>query len=99
MPDTVSLPLRPRVDINPKPLGVSVLLILAGAVYLAQAVSPKLAALFVVGTLLGLALYHAAFGFTSSWRVFIADGRGAGQDEQHGNAQRLRVDVDAWAEW
>jgi uncharacterized membrane protein YedE/YeeE len=32
----------------------------------------------VVGALLGLALYHAAFGFTSSWRVFIADGRGAG---------------------
>ena len=23
-------------------------------------------------------LYHALFGFTSAWRVFIADGRGAG---------------------
>jgi uncharacterized membrane protein YedE/YeeE len=48
--------------------------------YLAQAVSAdiKIAALFVVGALLGLALYHAAFGFTSAWRVFIADGRGAG---------------------
>ena len=32
----------------------------------------------MVGALLGLALYHAAFGFTSAWRVFIADGRGAG---------------------
>ena len=26
----------------------------------------------------GLVLYHAAFGFTSAWRVFIADRRGAG---------------------
>jgi uncharacterized membrane protein YedE/YeeE len=70
--------LRRRVDINPKPLGVSFLLIMLGALYLAQAVSVRQAALFVVGALLGLALYHAAFGFTSSWRVFIADGRGAG---------------------
>ena len=65
-------------DINPKPLGVSVLLIILGAWYLAQTVDVKHAALFVVGALLGLALYHAAFGFTSAWRVFIADGRGAG---------------------
>jgi uncharacterized membrane protein YedE/YeeE len=70
--------LRRRVDINPKPLGVSFVLIVLGALYLAQAVSVRQAALFVVGALLGLALYHAAFGFTSSWRVFIADGRGAG---------------------
>lgn len=67
-----------RVDMNPKPLGVSLLLIILGAWYLAQTVDAKHAALFVVGALLGLALYHAAFGFTSAWRVFIADGRGAG---------------------
>jgi hypothetical protein len=66
------------VDIDPKPLGVSLLLIILGAWYLAQTVGAKHAALFVVGALLGLALYHAAFGFTSAWRVFIADGRGAG---------------------
>jgi uncharacterized membrane protein YedE/YeeE len=78
MSNTVSLPVRPRVDINPKPLGVALLLIVLGAWYLAQTVGAKLSALFVVGALLGVALYHAAFGFTSSWRVFIADGRGAG---------------------
>ncbi len=38
----------------------------------------RLAALFLVGTAAGLVLYHAAFGFTSAWRVFIADGRGEG---------------------
>jgi uncharacterized membrane protein YedE/YeeE len=67
-----------RADINPKPLGVSLLLIVLGAWYLAHEAGARQAALFVVGALLGLALYHAAFGFTSAWRVFIADGRGAG---------------------
>ena len=78
MADPATLPSLRRVDINQKPLGVSLLLILLGAVFLAQAVGPKHAALFGVGSLLGIALYHAAFGFTSAWRVFIADGRGAG---------------------
>jgi uncharacterized protein len=69
---------RSRAGINPRPLGVSLVLIVLGALYLAQAVGPRQAALYVVGALLGVALYHAAFGFTSAWRVFIADGRGAG---------------------
>jgi uncharacterized membrane protein YedE/YeeE len=67
-----------RADINPTPLGVSLFLIVLGAWYLTQNVGARLAALYVVGALLGVALYHAAFGFTSAWRVFIADGRGAG---------------------
>lgn len=78
MSTTASVPLQRPPAINPAPFGVSVLLILTGAWFLAQAVSGKQAALFVVGALLGLTLYHAAFGFTSAWRVFIADGRGAG---------------------
>ena len=49
-----------------------------GALYLAQTVNGRQAALYIVGALLGITLYHAAFGFTSAWRVFIADGRGAG---------------------
>ncbi len=78
MSTAASTTLPRGADINPKPLGVSLLLIILGAWYLAQTVDAKHAALFVVGALLGLALYHAAFGFTSAWRVFIADGRGAG---------------------
>ncbi len=31
-----------------------------------------------MGACAGIVLYHAAFGFTSSWRVFISDRRGAG---------------------
>ncbi|MEK9284697.1 MULTISPECIES: YeeE/YedE family protein [unclassified Bradyrhizobium] len=50
----------------------------SGAIALAEAYSWRLGALFVLGGFLGLVLYHALFGFTSAWRVFIADGRGAG---------------------
>lgn len=82
MSDSLSDIFRPapprRSAINPTPLGVALALILLGAWYLAQAISPRQSALYVVGALLGMALYHAAFGFTSAWRVFIADGRGAG---------------------
>ncbi|MCC2959760.1 YeeE/YedE family protein [Massilia sp. IC2-278] len=78
MSNSASLSAAPRIGINPKPLAVSLFLILVGALYLMQVVDARQAALYVVGALLGVALYHAAFGFTSAWRVFIADGRGAG---------------------
>jgi uncharacterized membrane protein YedE/YeeE len=71
-------PVSRRFSVDPKPLGIAALLILAGALYLAQTVNGRQAALYIVGALLGVTLYHAAFGFTSAWRVFIADGRGAG---------------------
>jgi uncharacterized protein len=50
----------------------------AGAIALAEAYGWRQAALFVLGGALGIVLYHALFGFTSAWRVFIANGRGAG---------------------
>jgi len=78
MTNSASLPGARRVDINLRPLTVASVLIILGAWYLTQVVGPRQAALYVVGALLGVALYHAAFGFTSAWRVFIADGRGAG---------------------
>ena len=68
----------PRAGINMRPFGVASVLILLGAWYLTQVVGARQGALYIVGALLGVALYHAAFGFTSAWRVFIADGRGAG---------------------
>jgi uncharacterized membrane protein YedE/YeeE len=52
--------------------------LLAGAALVGTVINPKQAALYVLGALLGLVLYHAAFGFTSAWRVFIADRRGEG---------------------
>jgi uncharacterized protein len=52
--------------------------ILLGALYLNTAISWRQSALFIVGAAAGLVLYHAAFGFTSAWRVFVADRRGSG---------------------
>ena len=58
-------------------LGALAVLVL-GTLFLGYTYGVKHGALFLVGGGLGIALYHAAFGFTSAWRVFIMDGRGRG---------------------
>ncbi len=67
---------QPQVDT--RVIATALTLFAGGTFYLSQAVHGRQAALFAVGGVLGLLLYHAAFGFTSSWRIFIADRRGAG---------------------
>jgi uncharacterized membrane protein YedE/YeeE len=62
----------------PGPAAITAVAIVLAAWYLNALVSGRQAALFVVGAFAGVVLYHAAFGFTSAWRVFIADRRGAG---------------------
>ena len=57
---------------------VAGLAIAIGAWLLQASFGWRMASLFLVGTAAGVVLYHAAFGFTSAWRVFIADGRGEG---------------------
>ncbi len=57
---------------------VAISLLVLGGVFLAAAVGSRQVLLWAVGAALGLTLYHAAFGFTSAWRVFIRDRRGAG---------------------
>lgn len=74
----VAVPVPALPDIKSWPLVAASLLLAVGAWYLADTVSGKQAALYLVGAVMGATLYHAAFGFTSSWRVFIADGRGTG---------------------
>lgn len=73
-----TLPISPRSPINVIPAAVSFALVVLGIVYLNGTVSGRQATLWIVGILLGATLYHSAFGFTSSWRVFISDRRGAG---------------------
>ncbi len=55
---------------------------LAGLMLLAalvlQAAGPRHGALVLVGALLGLTLYHAAFGFTAAWRQFLVERRSDG---------------------
>ncbi|HYE87019.1 MAG TPA: YeeE/YedE family protein [Vicinamibacterales bacterium] len=64
--------------LSPGPAAITTLAIVAAAWYLNAVVGWRQASLFLVGAGAGVVLYHAAFGFTSSWRVFIADRRGAG---------------------
>lgn len=59
-------------------VGIAALVLAGGAAWLADGQSWRLGLLFLIGGALGVVLYHAAFGFTSAWRVFLADGRGAG---------------------
>lgn len=70
-------PFPPRPSASSPPLIAFALLVLGG-LFLFNAVSVRQAILFIVGGALGLTLYHAAFGFTSAWRVFIRERRGAG---------------------
>ena len=74
-PGSVALESRALV---PGPAAVTAILIVLAAWYLNAVVSWRQAALFIVGAGAGVVLYHAAFGFTSAWRVFISDRRGAG---------------------
>ena len=62
----------------PGPAAITAMVIALAAWYLNAVISWRQAALFIVGACAGVVLYHAAFGFTSAWRVFIADRRGAG---------------------
>ena len=77
---TITQPIIASTRTTAPPLGPAVvaLVIAALGLYLNAVVSWRQAALLVVGTVAGVVLYHAAFGFTSSWRVFISDRRGAG---------------------
>ncbi len=67
----------PAFDGQTVVLGVAVTLIAAGAAVTFQAAGWRLAALWLVGSGLGLALYHASFGFAAGFRNFLADGRSA----------------------
>lgn len=60
------------------PIGVALLGLVFGGLYLGQTHNTRQGLLLLIGGGLGLSLYHAAFGFTRAWREFIADRRGAG---------------------
>jgi len=52
--------------------------LVVAALVVGSAFGARLGALMLVGGLLGMVLYHAAFGFTAAWRVFITERRGRG---------------------
>src|SRR5699024_4880055 len=65
---------------RPKSLAATTALALGavGVVYLAATHGVKQAGLFALGIGLGVALFHARFGFTSAWRQLVAVGQGRG---------------------
>ncbi len=82
----------PTPAVDRGPILIAALAFLAGAVLLTDLVGLRQAGLFLIGGLCGVALYHAAFGFTAGWRRFVTDRRGAGM-----RAQLLMVGIAALA--
>src|SRR5260221_14412904 len=76
--ETPRLPGEIPAEINARVAGLALAALLGGAWLLAQNYGWRQGTLFLLGGALGLSLYHALFGFTSAFRVFIADRRGAG---------------------
>lgn len=78
----MSIASSPALETRQPPLGTpglgALVVLVLGTLLLGYYYGPAQGALFLVGGALGIALYHAAFGFTSAWRVFIMDGRGRG---------------------
>ncbi len=70
-------PAGPAAGPDRRVLGLALVLLFGGAAYVANAASGHQAVLYLLGAALGLVLYHAAFGFASGWRAFVAEGRGA----------------------
>lgn len=64
----------------PRPSRAAILVAAVGFVavplLLGQVVSLRQGLLFLIGGLMGVTLYHAAFGFTGGWRALVIDRRG-----------------------
>ena len=77
--ETLIEPQQPSLTSNNRPS-----LIFAGIVsiiliiYLSASYGWRQGALFLVGLIAGVSLYHAAFGFTAAWRNVVLTGRSAG---------------------
>ncbi|MER2536069.1 MAG: YeeE/YedE family protein [Rhizobiaceae bacterium] len=81
---------RPRIPIDRGPVTTTLLGLAVGASAIAALIDGRQAALFLVGALLGITLYHASFGFTGGWRRFVVEKRGASI-----RAQMLMIGVTA----
>ncbi len=67
-----------RFPFDPRVVAVAVALAVWMGLATFTAAGGRQLALFIVGLLLGISLYHAHFGFTSAWRRLIVAGDGRG---------------------
>ncbi|KIL34267.1 membrane protein [Cohnella kolymensis] len=75
--DNVSAAIR-KPTVNLRIILLTSMLFAFGFLFLGSTVSYKQASLYLIAGVLGLALYHAHYGFTSSFRSFLVSGRGVG---------------------
>ncbi len=71
---------RPSVDMSVALFAASILAV--GALIIGVEVSVRMAALYLIGGGLGVALLHGAFGFTAGWRRIVTHGDGRGMRAQ-----------------
>jgi len=64
------------VNLDKGPVVFVGLALILGGLAIGQVIDTRQAVLFVIGGLLGLTLYLAAFGFTGGWRRFVVEKRG-----------------------
>ena len=74
------IPNQSRIDKSALTLGMA--LLICGLTFLFINYSVKHFLLLIIGFGLGVRLYHAAFGFTGSWRTFILERNGNGVRSQ-----------------
>jgi uncharacterized membrane protein YedE/YeeE len=67
-----------RPPIQQKVILLAIAIILGLGIMVQHVASTTLALLFATGAVLGIVLYHSVFGFTSAFRVLLAEGRSAG---------------------
>lgn len=69
-------PATPGFTFDKGPAAITAVLFVLVGIAISQAVDLKQAVLYGLGGLLGIALYHASFGFTGGWRRFSVEKRG-----------------------
>ncbi len=84
--------LAPPAAIDRAPALVAGGALILGFAAIAGLIDLRQAALFLVGGLLGAALYHGSFGFTGGWRRFVVERRGRAV-----RAQMLMIGIAAVA--
>lgn len=85
-------PQKPSIRLDRGPVTVVLIALLAGTIATGALVDIRQAALFLIGALLGITLYHASFGFTGGWRRLVVEKRGNAM-----RAQMLMIGVTALA--
>ncbi|MFC3705198.1 YeeE/YedE family protein [Devosia honganensis] len=82
----------PAVTVDRWPLVIAAAVLLAGFLFITNAVDLRQGGLFLIGGALGATLYHGSFGFTGGWRRMVVEKRGRAM-----RAQMLMIGVAALA--